>query len=40
MKKVILSVILAIGIFSGVAAAGQVPQDGGFQALLNHGVGG
>ncbi|GIP23650.1 hypothetical protein J22TS3_39250 [Paenibacillus sp. J22TS3] len=39
MKKIILSLILAVGVFSGVAATEQVSQ-GGIQALHNHGVGG
>lgn len=39
MKKVILSLILAVGIFSGIAATAPA-SHGGVQPLLNHGVGG
>ncbi|WP_433945389.1 hypothetical protein [Paenibacillus sp. SN-8-1] len=40
MKKVILSLVLAVGIFSGIAATAPASHGGVQSFMLNHGVGG
>ncbi|WP_281278472.1 hypothetical protein [Paenibacillus zeisoli] len=40
MKKVILSLILAVGVFGGAAAAAPASHGDVQPYMLNHGVGG